>query len=185
MMRELQPQRQFPAELLLKAQAVRVVLFDVDGVFTDGGLYFGADGEALKRFHTLDGYGIKQLQAVGIVPAVVTGRDSPALRRRMAALGIVHVAYGQEAKLAPAQALLDQLGLDWSAAAAMGDDWPDLPLLRRAALACVPSGAHVECLALADWVPDAPAGQGAVRALCDLLVVASGRYRALLMQAGA
>lgn len=182
-MREIQAQFQLPPELLLKAQPVRVVFFDIDGVFTDGGLYFDGEGEALKRFSTLDGYGIKMLQAAGIVPAVVTGRDSAALRRRLSALGVTHAAFGQEDKLPAAQAILDELGLDWSAAAAMGDDWPDLPLLRRAAFACVPEGAHVECLALADWTPEAKPGHGAVRALCDALVLASGQYRRLLEQA--
>ena len=182
-MREIQARLQFPPEMLLLAQPVRVVFFDIDGVFTDGGLYFDAEGEALKRFSTLDGYGIKMLQALGVVPAVVTGRDSPALRKRLAGLGVTHAAFGQEHKLPAAQTMLKDLGLDWSAAAAMGDDWPDLPLLRRAAFACVPRGAHAECLALADWTPEALPGHGAVRALCDLVAVASGRYRVLLEQA--
>lgn len=182
-MREIQAQQQVAPELLLKAQSVRVVFFDIDGVFTDGGLFFSAEGEALKRFHTLDGYGVKLLQAAGITPAVVTGRDSPALRQRLSALGVLHVAYGQEEKLPAAQQMLETLGLDWPQAAAMGDDWPDLPLLRRSAFACVPANGHVECLALADWVPPVPAGQGAVRAFCDLLVLATGHYRRLLSHA--
>lgn len=182
-MRDVRPQLQFPPETLLLAQSVKVVFFDIDGVFTDGGLYFDGHGEALKRFHTLDGYGIKLLQAAGITPAVVTGRDSPALRKRLAALQVTHAAYGQEDKLPAAQQILRTLGQTWDDAAAMGDDWPDLPLLRRCAFACVPAHAHAECLALAHWTPPAPAGQGAVRALCDLLVMANGQYRALLAQA--
>jgi 3-deoxy-D-manno-octulosonate 8-phosphate phosphatase (KDO 8-P phosphatase) len=177
------PQFSAPAELLLRAQAIKVVFFDVDGVLTDGGLYFSAEGEQLKRFSTLDGHGLKMLQAAGVVPAVVSGRDSAALRTRLAALGVVHMVLGTEDKLPAAEHILKELGLDWSAAAAMGDDWPDLPLLRRAALACVPSSGHVECLALAHWVPQALPGHGAVRELCDVVVLASGHYRGLLERA--
>ncbi len=176
----LRPVLNFPPELLLRAQPVRVVFFDVDGVLTDGGLYFTESGETIKRFHTLDGHGIKLLQRAGITPAVVSGRDSLALRARLAALGVSQIRLGTEDKLPAADAILAELGLDWSAAAAMGDDWPDLSLLRRAALACAPAGAHVEVLALAHHVTARAPGAGAVRELCDLLLVASGRYAAEL-----
>jgi 3-deoxy-D-manno-octulosonate 8-phosphate phosphatase (KDO 8-P phosphatase) len=172
----LRPVLNFPPELLLRAQPVRVVFFDVDGVLTDGGLYFTESGETMKRFHTLDGHGIKLLQRAGITPAVVSGRDSLALRTRLAALGVTQLRLGTEDKLPAAQMILAELGLDWSAAAAMGDDWPDLPLLRRAALACAPAQAHAEVLALAHHVTARAPGAGAVRELCDLLLVASGRY---------
>lgn len=176
------PVLDFPPALLLKAQPVRVVFFDVDGVLTDGGLYFSETGETLKRFHTLDGHGIKLLQQAGITPAVVTGRDSAPLRLRLRQLGVQHAIFGTEDKLPAAQQILDTLGLQWSQAAAMGDDWPDLPLLRRCTLACAPAQAHPENLAVADWVSDLAGGQGAVRQLCDLLLVASGQYRRLLEQ---
>lgn len=172
----LRPVLNFDPELLLRAQAVRVVFFDVDGVLTDGGLYMTEAGETIKRFHTLDGHGIKLLQRAGITPAVVSGRDSPALRLRLSALGVVHARFGTEDKRPAAEAILAELGLDWSAAAAIGDDWPDLPMLRRATLACAPPGAHAEVLAQAHWVTPRPAGAGAVRDLCDLLLVASGAY---------
>jgi 3-deoxy-D-manno-octulosonate 8-phosphate phosphatase (KDO 8-P phosphatase) len=171
------------AELLLRAQDVRVVFFDVDGVLTDGGLYFSEAGESLKRFHTLDGHGIKLLQQAGITPAVVTGRDSPALRLRLRALGVLHARFGTEDKRPAAEDILASLGLQWHQAAAMGDDWPDLPMLRRAALACAPANAHAEVRAVAHVVTQARGGDGAVRELCDLLLVASGRYAALLAQA--
>jgi 3-deoxy-D-manno-octulosonate 8-phosphate phosphatase (KDO 8-P phosphatase) len=170
----------FDAELLLKAQAVRVVFLDVDGVFTDGGLYFSESGETLKRFHTLDGHGLKLLQRVGITPVVITGRDSAALRLRLKALGITHAFFGTEDKRPAAEQSLQELGLDWSQAAAMGDDWPDLPVLRQAALAFAPPHAHAEVLAVADYVTSRAGGQGAVREACDVLLVASGRYQALL-----
>lgn len=172
----LRPVLNFDPELLLRAQPVRVVFFDVDGVLTDGGLYISEAGETLKRFHTLDGHGIKLLRRAGITPAVVTGRDSAALRTRLQALGVAHVRYGTEDKRPAAEAILAELGLDWSQAAAMGDDWPDLPMLRRAALACCPPSAHAEALALAHHVTQRPAGAGAARELCDLLLVASGVY---------
>ena len=176
----MQPSIQFDPTLLLKAQGIRVAFFDVDGVLTDGGLLFSETGETLKRFNTLDGHGLKLLQKAGITPAVVTGRDSLPLRRRLDALGIVHTHFGTEDKAPAAEQTLKELGLDWSQAAAMGDDWPDLPLLRRAAFACAPAHAHVEVRAVAHHVTHAAGGHGAVRELCDLLLVASGRYASLL-----
>lgn len=175
----LTPRLNFEPELLLRAQPVKVVFFDVDGVMTDGGLLFTDAGETIKRFNSLDGHGIKMLQRAGITPAVVTGRDSAPLRTRLAALGVTHVRYGTEDKRPAAEAILAELGLDWSQAAAMGDDWPDAPVLRRVALACAPRHAHPEILSIAHFVPDAAAGHGAVRALCDLLLVASGHYARL------
>lgn len=173
---ELNPQLNFPPELLLRAQDVKVVFFDVDGVLTDGGLYFTESGETMKRFSSLDGHGLKLLQKAGITPAVVTGRDSAPLRTRLAALGVTHVRYGTEDKRPATESILAELGLDWSQAAAMGDDWPDAPVLRRVALACTPGTAHAEVRALAHFVPEAPAGHGAARALCDLVLVANGGY---------
>ncbi len=180
----LEPALNFPPDLLLRAQAIRVAFFDVDGVLTDGGLYISEGGETLKRFNTLDGHGLKLLQQAGITPAVITGRDSPALRARLRALDITHAHFGTEDKRPAAEITLQALGLDWSAAAAMGDDWPDLPVLRRAALRCAPVNAHAQVRALAHYVTQARGGDGAVRELCDLLLVASGRYASLLQEFG-
>lgn len=177
---DLLPVLQFDPELLLRAQPVRVVFFDVDGVLTDGGLLYSESGETLKRFNTLDGHGLKLLQRAGITPAVVTGRDSAPLRLRLKALGVTHARFGTEDKRPAAQAILAELGLSWEQAAAMGDDWPDLPMMRRAALACAPQHAHAEVRAHAHFTPKAAAGHGAVRELCDLLLVASGQYARLL-----
>ncbi len=176
------PALNFPPELLLKAQGIRVVFLDVDGVLTDGGLYFTESGETIKRFHTLDGHGLKLLQRVGITPAVITGRDSKALRLRLAALGIEQVHYGTEDKCPAAEQTLKALGLDWCQAAAMGDDWPDLAVMRRCLFACAPSNAHLEARAMSHYVTKAAGGQGAVRELCDLLLVASGKYAGLLAE---
>lgn len=181
----LRPSLQFEPQLLLRAQGIRVVFFDVDGVMTDGGLYLSEHGETVKRFSTLDGYGIKLLQQVGITPAVITGRDSAALRKRLAALGVTHAHFGCDDKRPAAEATLKSLGLAWSDAAAMGDDWPDLPVLRRAALACAPPDAHAEVLTMAHYVTRARGGHGAARELCDLLLVAGGHYARLLEIGGA
>jgi 3-deoxy-D-manno-octulosonate 8-phosphate phosphatase (KDO 8-P phosphatase) len=179
----LEPALNFAPELLLRAQGICVVFFDVDGVLTDGGLYLSEAGETLKRFNTLDGHGLKLLQLAGITPAVISGRDSPALRARLRALGITHAHFGAEDKRPAAEITLRALGLDWRAAAAMGDDWPDLPLMRCAALSCAPPNAQAEVRARADHVTLARGGHGAVRELCDLLLVASGRYAGLLREA--
>ena len=181
-MQALTPALNFPPELLLLAQGIRVVFFDVDGVLTDGGLYFSETGETLKRFHTLDGQGLKLLQQAGITPAVITGRDSPALRLRLKALGIEHARFGTEDKRPAAEDFLQALGLDWSQAAAMGDDWPDLPVMQRVAFACAPANAHAQAKALAHHVTAERGGEGAARAFCDVLLVASGQYARLLAQ---
>jgi 3-deoxy-D-manno-octulosonate 8-phosphate phosphatase (KDO 8-P phosphatase) len=167
-------------ELLLAAQGVRVAFFDVDGVLTDGGLYLSDAGETLKRFHILDGLGLKLLQQAGITPAVITGRDSKPLRSRLQALGIRHVHYGTEDKLPAAEQTLQSLGLAWAQAAAIGDDWPDLPVLRRCAFAAAPANAHVEVKAVAHHVTQAAGGHGAAREFCDVLLMAAGRYGELL-----
>jgi 3-deoxy-D-manno-octulosonate 8-phosphate phosphatase (KDO 8-P phosphatase) len=178
------PALRFPPELLLRAQGpglgMKAAIFDVDGVLTDGRIYIGENGETVKAFSTLDGHGLKLLKLGGIEPVVITGRDSPAVRRRVADLGLVHALYGVHDKLAGAQQLLLTLGLDWPEVAAIGDDWPDLPLLARAGLACAPANAHAEARALAHYVTQAQGGHGAAREFCDLLLMAAGRYSALL-----
>jgi len=174
------PALAFPPELLLAAQGIRVAFFDVDGVMTDGGIFLSDEGETLKRFHILDGLGLKLLPKAGITPVVITGRDSRPLRKRLDALGVTNVHYGTEDKRPAAEKSLAALGCDWSQAAAMGDDWPDLPVLRRCALAVAPPHAHAEVRASARYVTQAAAGHGAAREFCDLLLVASGRYAQLL-----
>ena len=174
----------FPPELLVQAQGsglgIKVAIFDVDGVLTDGRIYISETGEDFKAFHTLDGHGLKSLQQVGIVPVIITGRDSPAVRRRVADLGLAHAVYGVRDKLAAAEPLLATLGASWGEVAAMGDDWPDLPLMTRAGFACAPPGAHAEVLAIAHHVTRAAGGHGAAREFSDLLLMASGHYERLL-----
>lgn len=178
------PALHYPPELLLQAQGIRVAFFDVDGVLTDGGLYFSESGEALKRFNTLDGQGLKLLQQADITPVVITGRDSPALRLRLKALGIVHARFGTEDKRPAAEDFLHTLGLSWAQAAAMGDDWPDLPVMQRVAFACAPANGHAQAKAVAHHITAERGGEGAARAFCDLLLVAGGHYARLLAQVG-
>ncbi|MBL8327171.1 MAG: HAD hydrolase family protein [Rubrivivax sp.] len=178
----------FAPELLLQAQGrslgVKAAIFDVDGVLTDGTLFIGEAGEMMKPFSSLDGQGLKLLRLGGIEPIVITGRDSAAVRRRVSDLGLVHAVYGAGDKLAAAEALLAALGVAWADVAAIGDDWPDLPLLRRAAFAAAPPGAHAEVRAAAHHVTAAAGGHGAAREFCDLLLLANGRYGTLLAQFG-
>jgi 3-deoxy-D-manno-octulosonate 8-phosphate phosphatase (KDO 8-P phosphatase) len=176
------PISRFPAELLLKAQAVKVVFFDIDGVMTDGSLLFTETGESIKRFNTLDGLGIKLLQKAGITPVVISGRDSAPLRTRLKALGVTRVYLNTEDKQPAAEKALAQLGLTWAQAACMGDDWPDLPVLQASALACAPLHAHFDVKSMADYITNTPAGFGAVREFCDLLLTASGQYAKFLAE---
>jgi 3-deoxy-D-manno-octulosonate 8-phosphate phosphatase (KDO 8-P phosphatase) len=181
----VRPALAFPPEVLLRAQGpegtgLRAAIFDVDGVLTDGRLFIGEEGESFKAFHVLDGHGLKMLLQGGIVPIVITGRDSPAVRRRVADLGLRHASFGAGDKLAVAEEWLDKLGLRWSQLAVIGDDWPDLPLFVRAAFAVAPPNAHAEALALAHHVTRAGGGAGAAREFCDLLLMANGRYGPLL-----
>ncbi len=170
------PALRYPPDLLLQAQGIRWAIFDVDGVLTDGRIYISERGEEFKAFSTLDGHGLKLLVQGGITPVVITGRDSPAVRRRVADLGIAHAVYGAHDKLAAANQLMPSIGLGWDTLAAMGDDWPDLPLMTRAAFACAPANAHAEVKAVAHHVTESSGGHGAARECCDLLLVAAGRY---------
>lgn len=177
------PTIRFSEASLALARGVKTFFFDVDGILTDGSLWFSENGETLKRFNTLDGHGLKLLQRVGVTPVVISGRDSAALRNRLAALGVVNAVLGTEDKRPAAQQLLTQWGLTWADVAVMGDDWPDLPLLRRARLACVPASGHPDVVSVANYVPLAGAGCGAVRECCDLVLTARGDYARLLAEA--
>jgi 3-deoxy-D-manno-octulosonate 8-phosphate phosphatase (KDO 8-P phosphatase) len=178
------PALNFAPDLLLRAQGggfgMKLAFFDVDGVLTDGRIYIGEHGEVVKAFATLDGHGLKLLARGGIEPVVITGRDSPAVRRRVADLGIARALYGVQDKQAAAVAVLADTGTTWAQAAAIGDDWPDLPLLMNAGFACAPANAHAEVKAVAHHVTSLPAGYGAAREFCDLLLMAAGRYAELL-----
>lgn len=153
-----------------RAADIRLLVLDVDGVLTDGRLYFSAQGEELKTFHVRDGAGIVQLLRAGLQVAVISGRDSRAVERRMAELGIAWVRQGVHDKLSALRELLDILGLGPQAVACVGDDTPDVPLLETARLAIAVADAHPAARERAHYVTRLPGGQGAVREVCDLLL---------------
>lgn len=169
-----------PLDLLDRARAVRLLVLDVDGVLTDGTLYYSANGEELKAFNIQDGLGIKMLCGSGVELAIVTGRSSRALELRAENLGIRYLYQGVERKLVAFEQLLRGLGLTPGQAACMGDDLPDLPLLARCALAVTVPDAPDALRARAHYVTRRPGGRGAVREACELILEAQGALQAQL-----
>lgn len=152
------------------ARDLALMVFDVDGVMTDGRLYYGPDGEQLKVFNTLDGHGLKKLAASGVTLAIITGRNSPMVARRARELGIEHVIQGREDKGQALAELADSLGLTAQQTGYAGDDEPDVSALRWARLAFAPASAHACAKAAAGHVTHARGGEGAVREICDTLL---------------
>jgi len=159
------------------AAAVRLLVLDVDGVLTDGRLYFGANGEALKAFHVRDGQGIKQLQEAGIEVGVISGRRSKMVAARCGELGVQHLLQGSADKAAELRVLLARTGIAHSACACVGDDVTDIPLMKQVGLAFAVADAHPEARAAAHVVTSLPGGYGAVREVCDYLLRARRRKR--------
>jgi 3-deoxy-D-manno-octulosonate 8-phosphate phosphatase (KDO 8-P phosphatase) len=158
--------------LIERARRVRLLVLDVDGVLTDGRLHLTAHGEEMKVFHVRDGSGIVAVQRAGIVVAIISGRDSPAVTRRAAELGIRHVRQGIADKRAALDDLLRELQVAADALACVGDDTPDVPMLERATLAVAVADAHATARAAAHWTTPSAGGHGAVREVCDLLLTA-------------
>jgi 3-deoxy-D-manno-octulosonate 8-phosphate phosphatase (KDO 8-P phosphatase) len=158
--------------MLPRPAAIRLLAFDVDGVFTDGRLLLGDDGAEYKVFHVRDGHGVRQLLEAGVAVAVVSGRNSPAVNRRMQELGVQHVFQGVKDKVAVLENLLGQLQVTVEQAAFVGDDRPDLPAMAYVGQSIAVADAHASVRAAADWVTQAPGGAGAVREVCDLLLAA-------------
>ncbi len=165
---------------LERARRVRLMIFDVDGVLTDGRLWYGPAGETLKAFHTLDGHGIRMLAQSGVLPAILSGRRSQAVAQRAAELGIGHVLQGIDDKRSAYAALLAQLGLQAEATGYVGDDVVDLPVLTRCGFACAPREAPPAVRQRVHYVCESPAGAGAVREICELLMRAQGSLEAAL-----
>jgi 3-deoxy-D-manno-octulosonate 8-phosphate phosphatase (KDO 8-P phosphatase) len=163
-----------------RAARVRLVGLDVDGVLTDGRLYFGARGEALKAFDVRDGLGIRLLREAGIAVAIVTGRSSRIVAARARDLGIEHVLQGQADKRAAMVRLQARTGLSDAECAFMGDDWPDLPVLASVGLAATVADAPDEVKRRVHWVAPSAGGRGAVRDLARLVLRAQGRFDDLL-----
>ncbi len=149
---------------------IRLLVLDVDGVLTDGRLWFGPDGELMKAFHVRDGVGIKAVLGAGIDVAIISGRRSPAVERRALELGIRHVRQGCENKAQALRDLLAELGGAADATACVVDDTPDLPMMALVALPVAVADAHPDVIAAAGFVTTRPGGAGAVREVCDLLI---------------
>lgn len=161
-----------------RAKTIKLAIFDVDGVLTDGRLYFLADGSEFKTFNTLDGQGIKMLIASGVRTAIISGRSTPVVERRAQNLGIQHLYQGREDKLVVLDELLGELGLNYADVAYLGDDLPDLPVMRRAGLGMAVANANAFVRQHAHGVTQARGGEGAAREFCELILSAQGNLEA-------
>lgn len=170
------PAFEVPAALAERAARVRLLLFDVDGVLTDGRLFQGDDGQEYKAFHARDGHGIRMLQEAGVEVGVITGRTSQVVAHRVADLNIEHVYQGRREKLPAYRELADRLGLADQQIGFVGDDVVDLPIMLRVGLAVAVADAHPLVRRHAHWTTPAPGGQGAARDVCELLLHAQGHY---------
>jgi 3-deoxy-D-manno-octulosonate 8-phosphate phosphatase (KDO 8-P phosphatase) len=165
-------------DLTRRARAVRLAIFDVDGVMTDGTLFIGADGELFKAFNILDGHGVKMLQAAGVRAAIISGRSSAAVTRRAAELAIEHVVQGSADKSSAFDALIAALAVQPQECAFVGDDLPDLDVMSRCGLAVAVANAADAVKSAAHYVTRASGGKGAVREFCELVLRAQGRLAA-------
>lgn len=164
-------------EVLERAAGIRLLVLDVDGVLTDGRLYFTAEGETLKAFHVRDGSGMVQLRKAGIAIAIISGRDSSMVSTRLRELGVTHIQQGSRDKHGGLQHLLNELQLKPEQVACVGDDTPDLPMFEIAHLGCAVADAHPAVLRVAHYVTQASGGLGAVREVCDLILQAQAGQR--------
>jgi 3-deoxy-D-manno-octulosonate 8-phosphate phosphatase (KDO 8-P phosphatase) len=156
--------------ILVNAKKIKLLVCDVDGVFSDGRIYLGNDGEELKAFHTKDGFGIKALGSSGVAIAIITGRRSAIVAKRMAALNVKHIIQGQEDKLPALLTLAEELALSIDEIAYIGDDMPDLPCIVQVGLGIAVHDAHPMVLAKAGYTTFTRGGFGAVREVCDLIM---------------
>lgn len=168
-------QPHLPGPARAKAESIRLLALDVDGVMTDGTLLFSANGDELKGFNILDGLGLKQVMGAGIEVAVITGRQSPLTQKRMSDLGITHLLQGREDKKIALQEIMATLNLSASEVAYVGDDLPDLPAILFAGLGVTVPNGHWCVRARADWCTTTRGGHGAVREVCDALLSAQGK----------
>ena len=167
-----------------KAAGVALMGFDVDGVLTDGSLYFGPSGDELKVFSSLDGHGLKLLAAAGVEVVIISGRQSESLAHRARNLGIEELHMNVTDKLAVMRGLLDRRGLALNQAGYMGDDVVDLEILTACGFSATVADGHVEVKRHVDYVATSGGGRGAVREVCDMILAAQGRYRAFKPTAG-
>jgi 3-deoxy-D-manno-octulosonate 8-phosphate phosphatase (KDO 8-P phosphatase) len=167
-------------DILAKAKEIQLVIFDVDGVLTDGSLFLGDDGQEYKAFHSRDGHGMKMLQHYGVVIGIITGRTSDVVSLRMKNLGVEHVYQGKQQKLPAYEALRDKLGLQDHQIAYVGDDVVDLPIMRRVGLAIAVNDAHPLVIQHAHWQTPHGGGRGAARDVCEMIMEAQGQLQAAL-----
>lgn len=174
---------QFSApDALERAQRVRLMIFDVDGVLTDGRLWYGPAGEELKVFHSFDGHGIKMLAASGVACAVLSGRRSGAVAARCGELGMAHVLQGIDDKLPAFEKLCHDLAVTAEQCGFMADELVDLPVLARCGFACAPPEARGPVRARVHYVASAPAGYGAAREVCEFILQAHGALERALRE---
>jgi 3-deoxy-D-manno-octulosonate 8-phosphate phosphatase (KDO 8-P phosphatase) len=177
---------QFSApDALQRARRIRLMIFDVDGVLTDGRLWYGPAGEELKAFHSFDGHGMKMLAASGVACAVLSGRRSSAVAARCAELGVAHVLQGIDDKLAAFDKLITAVKVAADCCGFMGDEIVDLPVLARCGFACAPHEAREAVRSRAHYVAAAAAGYGAAREVCEFVMSAQGTLARALSAYGA
>lgn len=167
-------------DILDKAKAIKLLVLDVDGVLSDGRLYFSNSGDEIKAFSTLDGQGIKMLQRSGVEVAIITGRSSELVQRRASNLGITHLIQGREDKLTALNELITTIGVNYPEIAFLGDDLPDLAAIRKVKLGMTVANGHHFVVEHADWQTQARGGEGAVREACELIMRAQGSLQAAL-----
>lgn len=168
------------AALAERASKIRLLVLDVDGVLTDGKLYFDHAGNEMKAFNTRDGLGIKALQRVGIEIAVITGRTSGAVSHRMEQLAVHHVYQGKEDKLGAFLDLLKKTGVEEHEVCFAGDDWIDIPVMLRAGLAVTVADAELEVKNRSHWITSRNGGDGAVREICNLILEAQNKHQIIM-----
>lgn len=163
-------------DVMDKAKRIKLALFDVDGVLTDGKLHYSTEGEQLKVFHALDGHGLKMLQSAGIDVGVISARQSGALETRLGDLGIKHSYLGVNDKVRVFKNLLTELKLSANECAFTGDDVIDLSVMQQCSLKFSVQNGHFIVQKMADWVAPLQGGNGAVRAICDILLYSQNNY---------
>ncbi len=168
--------------ILKKAAQIKLVIFDVDGVLTDGSLFMGDDGQEYKAFNSKDGLGMKMLQRSGVPVAIITARQSNVVKLRMESLGIEHLYQGQQEKLPAFEALLEKLSLDAGEVAYVGDDLVDLPIMIRCGLAIAVADSHQRVIEQAHWVTENLGGRGAAREVCELIMAGQDTLESSIQQ---
>lgn len=171
-----------PDDVLERAAGIKLVLFDVDGVMTDGSLFIGDDGQEYKAFNSLDGHGLKMMQRSGIDAGIITGRTSEVVKHRVSDLGIRHVYQGCADKLPVYEELINKLGISAEETAYVGDDVVDLPVMLRCGLAITVANGHPLVKKHSHWATPSPGGRGACREVAEMMMFAHNKYTSAMLQ---